>query len=467
MPTTLDDRYQLGQLVGFGAAGRVYRARDLRLARDVAVKRLRADALGGDEMRARFEREALALARVSDPHVLPVFDVSADADDPYLVTAFCPDGTLADRIGSGPLTCQAVRELVHDVGAGLVAMHRAGIVHRDIKPSNILRLDGRWVIGDLGIARVEGDPSLTQTGAVIGTPDYWAPETARGQAPTPAVDVYGLGCVVFEALSGQPPFRGASPLETGLLHATATTPDLPGSVRKEDPLRAGLVLRMLDKSPGARPVPAELGRALAADLASASADTLAYPDDATVPMTAPSLPPTLAYPIPPERRRRRVSRRRALLTGSAVALAAALVLAALALHDNRAASAPTPQLTTATTPAKGQIANTVARSRRSVPSLVGQSVASATAQLSKSGLQLAVAGTVASSVPRGSITGQSPEAADRVASGTTVHVTVSAGPPEAAPVSTATPAPDVGKPHKPKPAKERGHGKGEHVHGNK
>src|SRR4051812_1644820 len=105
MPTTLDDRYQLDELIGTGAAGRVYRARDLRLGRTVAVKPLRSDALGGDDARARFEREALALARVSDPHVLPVFDVSADDDDVYLVTAFCADGTLADRIATRALTC--------------------------------------------------------------------------------------------------------------------------------------------------------------------------------------------------------------------------------------------------------------------------------------------------------------------------------------------------------------------------
>ena len=257
MPTTLDDRYQLHELIGAGAAGRVYRARDLRLGRDVAVKLLRSDALGGDDSRARFEREAHALARVSDPHVLPIFDVSAGADDAYLVTAFCVDGTLAERIAARVLTPPEARELVHDVATGLAAMHGAGIVHRDIKPRNILRLGGRWVIGDLGIARVAGDTSLTQTGAVIGTPEYWAPETARGAAPTPAVDVYGLGCVAFEALTGRPPFRGATPLETGLLHATAATPALPDRVRAQDPALAAVIARMLEKDPVDRPMPHE------------------------------------------------------------------------------------------------------------------------------------------------------------------------------------------------------------------
>ena len=463
MPITLDDRYQLDELIGAGAAGRVYRARDLRLGRTVAVKRLRSDALGGDDARARFEREALALARVSDPHVLPVFDVSAD-DDAYLVTAFCADGTLADRIATRVLTCSEVRELVRDVAAGLVAMHAAGIVHRDIKPRNILRLDGRWVIGDLGIARVEGDTALTQTGAVIGTPDYWAPETARGAAPTPAVDVYGLGCAAFEALTGRPPFRGASPLETGLLHATAATPAVPDGVQDQDPALAALVTRMLAKSPGDRPLPHELTDELRARRE--PSDTLVYPDPATVALTQPHLASTVAYPSPPARRRRRVSRR-VLLAGGAVVIAAALVLAAVTRPDTRSGSASTvlPRTTPSTTQAK-QVSVPAAPTTLPVPRLVGRSVASATAVLAQSGLLLAVAGTVASAAPRGSITAQTPAAARRVPSGATIRVTLSAGPAQATPVSNGRPPPGHKKPEK-KKAKIHGHGGGNHGHGKK
>ena len=464
MLTTLDDRYQLDELIGAGAAARVYRARDLRLGRTVAVKRLRSDALGGDDARARFEREALALARVSDPHVLPIFDVSAD-DDAYLVTAFCADGSLADRIRTRVLTCFEVRELVRDIAAGLVAIHGAGIVHRDIKPRNILRLDGRWVIGDLGIARVEGDTALTQTGAVIGTPDYWAPETARGALPTPAVDVYGLGCAAFEALAGRPPFRGASPLETGLLHATAATPAVPDGVRDQDPALAALLTRMLAKSPGDRPLPDELAQELPAGRE--PSDALVYPDPATVALPRP-LASTVAYPSPPARRRR--VPRRVLLACGAVAVAAAVALAALTRHDTRAGSAST--VLTRTTPSTTrpkQVSATAAPTTLPVPRLTGKSVASATALLAQSGLLLAVAGTAASAAPRGSITAQTPAAARRVPSGATIRVTLSAGPPQATPVSTGRPPESHKEPGK-KPGKKPktpGHGRGNHDHGKK
>ena len=456
MPTTLSDRYQLHELVGSGAAGRVYRARDLRLGRDVAVKRLRADALGGVESRARFAREAFALARVSDPHVLAVFDVCAEAADSYLVTDYCPDGSLADRLRQGALTTREVRDLARDVSAGLVAMHAVGIVHRDIKPGNILRLAGRWVIGDLGIARVDGDARLTQTGAVIGTPDYWAPETARGEASTQAVDIYGLGCVLFEALSGRPPFRADSPLATGLLHASAEPPPLPAAIEDEDPQLAGLVLRLLAKDPSARPTAASLTRELAAGTAEEPWDTLVYPDVATVPMSAPTLPRTVAYPPARTPRRRRVPR--AALAFAALALIAALGVLALVRDHTRSGSQST------TPPASVPASTPVTSSTRLVPLLEGRSVASATAVLAERGLRLAVGGTTASAAPRGSIIAQIPAASRRVTPGE--HGQRDA---ERRPHETATEQRDPpvqGKP-KAKPAKDHGHGHGKQDKGHK
>jgi eukaryotic-like serine/threonine-protein kinase len=454
MPTTLSDRYQLHELVGSGAAGRVYRARDLRLGRDVAVKRLRADALGGVETRARFAREAYALARVSDPNVLAVFDVSAEEDDSYLVTDFCPDGSLADRLRLGALTPVEVRDLARDVSAGLVAMHAAGIVHRDIKPSNILRLGGRWVIGDLGIARVDGAAPLTQTGAVIGTPDYWAPETARGAEPTRAVDMYGLGCVLFEALSGRPPFRGDSPLATGLLHTSAAPPPLPNGIQTEDPALAELVMALLAKDPAARPTAATLNRGLGSAGADEPADTLRYPAVATGAVTAPALPPTVAYPPGLVRRRRR-PRRRALLAAGALILAGTLAALVISRDDG----SPGPAATTSSNgaPTTSSRATPVASSSRLVPRLEGLTVAAATAALTRRGLELTIGGTTSSPSPPGSIVSQVPPADGRVPSGSTVSVTVSNGP---APPATVPSGPTAKGPGKPKPANDHGHGHG-------
>jgi serine/threonine-protein kinase len=464
MRTTLSDRYQLHELVGSGAAGRVYRARDLRLGRDVAVKRLRADALGGVETRARFEREAVALARVSDPNVLAVFDVSAEPADSYLVTDYCPDGSLADRLRQGPLSTREVRALARDVSAGLVAVHAAGIVHRDIKPGNILRLAGRWVIGDLGIARVDGDAPLTQTGAVIGTPDYWAPETARGEAPTQAVDIYGLGCVLFETLSGRPPFRGDSPLATGLLHASAEPPPLPEAIGDEDPQLAGLVMGLLAKDPSARPTAGSLNRELAQGIADEPGETLVYPDVATVPMSPATLPRTVAYPPDRATRRRRLPR--AALALGALALIAALGVLALVRDDTRSGSQSTtrPGSASTATPPTTPTARPVTPTTRSVPLLEGRSVASATAALAERGLRLTVGGTTASPAPPGSIIAQVPAASRRVSPGSTVSVTLSDGP--AQPTIEQGDSPVQGT-SKPKPAKDRGHEHGKQGKGHK
>jgi eukaryotic-like serine/threonine-protein kinase len=452
MPTTLSDRYQLHELVGSGAAGRVYRARDLRLGRDVAVKRLRPDALGGVETRARFAREAFALARVSDPHVLAVFDVSAEADDSYLVTDFCPQGSLADRLRQGGLTAPEVRDLAHDVSAGLAAMHAAGIVHRDIKPSNILRLADRWVIGDLGIARVDGAAPLTQTGAVIGTPDYWAPETARGAGPTQAVDMYGLGCVLFQALSGRPPFRGDSPIATGLLHVSAAPPPVPDDVQARDPQLAELVLRLLAKEPTQRPTAAALTRELAAGVVDEHASAAPCSERPTVAQTTPALPRTVRYPPGSVQRRRRLSRR-ALLAAGVLALAAGLAAIGLIRNDSGPGSA-------STTSSNGVATNTAPVTPRStpatpasrpVPRLEGLTVAAATAALSRRHLELAIAGTTSSPVAQGSVVSQIPAANRRVSPGSTVSVIVSEG--QAPP--TTVPAKG---PKKPKHAKGHGHG---------
>ncbi len=448
---TLNSRFVLHEVIGSGAVGRVYRAYDLQLHRDVAVKRLRSDVLGGTEEQARFAREAVALARIAHPHVLAVFDVSSDPRDPYLVLSYCPDGSLADRLKIGALTPAAARDLARQVSSGLVAMHAAGVIHRDVKPSNILRQGDRWLIGDLGIARVDDHHTLTETGARIGTPQYWAPETARGEACTAAVDVYGLGCVLYEALTKQKVFRGDTAIATGLLHATAPAPPLPAAVERADPLLASLVLRMLAKDPSARPGAATIQRQLDPDLAAATTQRLAPPDDETIPVAVPpSMIDRTRIVVPAANRERR--RPGVMIAVAAVlALGVAGAFAVIQSPDDTPPSegAAAGQATTDPTAAP-------AATGRVVPDLDGRSVAAATAQLADRDLRLVVSGAAPASLASGLIIDQVPAARTSIPPGSVVSVVLSSGS-AATLTQAAAPAAKPGKPSK--PAKKDGHRK--------
>ncbi len=445
MPTILNNRYRLHELIGSGSAGRVYRAFDVQLHRDVAVKRLRDGVLGSGDGQVRFAREAVALARIAHPHVLAVFDVSTDPRDPYLVLGYCPDGSLADRLKTGALGPAATGDLARQVSAGLVAMHAAGVIHRDVKPSNILRQGDRWLIGDLGIARVDDHPTLTETGARIGTPQYWAPETARGEACTAAVDVYGLGCVLYEALAGHKVFQGDTAIATGLLHATAPTPPLPPDVERADPLLASLVMRMLAKDPAARPGAATIQRRLDPGSVAETTQLLAPPDDDTIPATG---PPTsdrtrLVGPALHHGRRRP---RAPIAVAAALALGAAGAFALSQSPDDTPSSAADVTTQATTAPVTAPAATT-----RAVPNLAGRSVAAATAQLARRDLRLVVSGVAPASAASGLIAAQVPAARDSVPPGSVVSVVLSSGPATTTAAASVTPA----KPAKPsKPAKK-------------
>ena len=461
VPATLNRRYRLHEVIGSGAAGRVYRAHDDHLGRDVAIKRLRDDALGGVDERARFQREAIALARISHPNVLPVFDVSTDPDDPYLVPNYCPDGSLADSLQAGPLTPAASRELARHTSAGLAAMHAAGIIHRDVKPSNILRLRDRWLIGDLGVARLDDEAALTQTGARIGTPQYWAPETARGEECTPAVDVYGLGCVLYEALTGQKLFAGGSPVATGFLHATAPPPPLPSQIERADPELAALIERMLAKAPESRPTAATIHRRLGTPAQVTEIQTSRVPvASSDTPRAVPPHTATGATVLVPGVHERPGPSPSVHGSRGLVAIGALLLLGVaggFALirsgADPPAASSSGPSLAAAATTTEESIS-----AGRTVPNLEGQRVATATAQLAELDLRLVVSGAVPAKTASGLIIRQVPTARDSIPAGSIVSVTLSAGP--AATFTTASSPPS--KPEK--PAKPQKHDKPKKKH---
>jgi serine/threonine protein kinase len=208
-PSVGGGRYRLERQLGHGGMGTVYLAHDVELDRAVAVKVL-AESLAGDEpFRRRFLREARMAARLSHPNVVAVYD-AGEAEDgrPYIVMEYVDGSTLEGR---GPMPPPEAVGLAVQACQGLAHAHAAGLVHRDVKPHNLLlRTDGTLKVADFGIARAAEATALTQVGTVLGTAAYLAPEQATGGEVTPATDVYALGAVLYELLTGRPPYEPAS-----------------------------------------------------------------------------------------------------------------------------------------------------------------------------------------------------------------------------------------------------------------
>ena len=206
----LGDQLELGELIGAGGMGSVFRARDLRLQRDVAVKLL-STAAGAPGLGAeRLEREARTLALLTHPNIVTVYQVAESDGQPFIAMELLTGGSLAEKL---PLPAHDVARIGVELCDALAYAHARGVVHRDLKPHNVLfRDDGRAVLGDFGIARLRGEGAagwtLTADGMVAGTPDYMAPEARKGAPPDPRMDLYALGVLLYEALTGELP-RGA------------------------------------------------------------------------------------------------------------------------------------------------------------------------------------------------------------------------------------------------------------------
>ncbi|MEU6252432.1 serine/threonine-protein kinase [Streptomyces sp. NPDC047043] len=254
----LADRYELDEPLGRGAMGDVWRATDQVLGRSVAVKVLRAEEATDTE---RFRMEAQTAGRLNHPNVVGVYDFGTHHDRLFLVMELVDGWTLAqERSLRGTLPPCEAAALAAQMAAGLAAAHRQGVIHRDIKPANVmLTTDGTAKITDFGIARFADDATstLTATGKILGTADYLAPERALGRPAQPAVDVYSLGCVLYELLTGRPPFRGATSLAVVQQHVDAE-PVAPLLLRPEIPVPlSDYVLRLLAKDPALRPTAEE------------------------------------------------------------------------------------------------------------------------------------------------------------------------------------------------------------------
>jgi serine/threonine protein kinase len=247
--------YKLESELGEGGMGLVFRATRTSDGREVALKVLKL-ALANDLLfQHRFRQEARAAAEVHEPHLVPIIEAS-DADGRhYLAVDYVAGGSLTDRIADkGKLDGPDLVRMVSEIGAGLDALHAAGIVHRDIKPQNILyALDGTAMLTDFGLAKGRAYTVLTQPGQVMGTLDYLAPELIRGEPATPLTDVYALGCVAFECVAGKAPFADKSLFQVGIAHLEEPPPD-PSEDRPDiSPQVAAALLTALEKDPAARP----------------------------------------------------------------------------------------------------------------------------------------------------------------------------------------------------------------------
>jgi hypothetical protein len=248
----LGDRYELHQLIAAGGMGQVWRAHDLALHRPVAVKVLRSEYTGDPTFVARFRAEAQHAASLSHPNIAAVFDYGEEtAQDgtgetlAYLVMELVEGEPLSALVArEGALGTGTTLSLLRQAAFGLGEAHRAGMVHRDVKPGNILvRRDGSVKITDFGIAWSARSVALTRTGQVIGTPQYLSPEQAEGRAATPASDVYALGLIGYECLTGHPAFEGDNPVTIALKQVRQDPEPLPVAVPAEVRELIGCALR--------------------------------------------------------------------------------------------------------------------------------------------------------------------------------------------------------------------------------
>ncbi|XVS64505.1 Stk1 family PASTA domain-containing Ser/Thr kinase [Actinosynnema sp. CA-299493] len=401
-PRLLSNRYELGETLGYGGMSEVHKGRDVRLGRDVAIKVLRADLARDTQFQERFRREAQNSAALNHPAIVAVYDTGETQTEygplPYIVMEFVDGRTLRDIVKTqGPLSGKRAMEVMADVSAALDFSHRHGIVHRDVKPANVMiTRAGAVKVMDFGIARAvhDGQAAVTQTAAVIGTAQYLSPEQARGEAVDGRSDVYASGCVLFELLTGEPPFTGDSPVAVAYQHVRED-PKSPSELNpKVTPALDAIVLKAMAKGPANRyqsaaEMRADLVRVLSGQRPSAPAvmtaeDRTAVLNQTSSPRTevAPSTggrhrpsaqrdEPAEYDPLAEEEEERRARRKKAIM----VALVVLLCVAVLALA------------TWITTTLLGDDENTAATTDKvKVPLLIGKEQNAARAELEAKGL---------------------------------------------------------------------------------
>jgi serine/threonine-protein kinase len=397
-PRLLGGRYQLGETIGVGGMAEVFRGLDVRLGRDVAVKVLRADLARDPSFQQRFRREAQSAASLNAPCIVSVYDTGEDAGVPYIVMEYVDGRTLRDVLQTeGRLLPQRALEVVADICAALDVAHGAGIVHRDIKPANVMLTSrGEVKVMDFGIARAVADTSstMTQTAAVIGTAAYLSPEQARGEHVDARSDIYSTGCLLYELVTGNPPFTGDSPVAVAYQHVRED-PTPPSAYDESMPAAVdSVVLKAMAKNPANRYQSADEMRE---DLLRAAAGEPV--------LATPFLPEVQTTVVPAGLRQPRERRRGPLLALFAAVLLAVAVLVAFVV--------------------KGLLGND--SGLISTPAVVGMSQQQATAQLANDGLAVGDVAQKFDPKPAGTVIAQSPEAGFLIGKGGQVSLVVSKG----------------------------------------
>jgi serine/threonine-protein kinase len=418
-PRLLGGRYELDGVVGRGGMAEVFRARDIRLDRVVAVKTLREDLARDQTFQARFRREAQSAASLNHPSIVAVYDTGEDMTEPshvpYIVMEYVDGRTLRDLLRDDRrLLPERALEITDGVLRALDYSHRAGIVHRDIKPGNVmLTRNGEVKVMDFGIARAVSDAqaTMTQTAQVIGTAQYLSPEQARGERVDARSDLYSTGCLLYELLTGRPPFLGDSPVAIAYQHVREN-PVPPSRLDPEIPAWAdSIVLRAMVKDPAGRYQSAaemrtDIQRALSGVPVAAPAGYAATQRMGAGPATG---GPTRGIPGyqygPEEDRYGGGGGRRTWIWWAAGALALLAVLGIVAFFIFGGGGGGTP-----------------------IPLVKGLPVAEAQAQITRAGLKPKVVQQASTTVAKGIVIDTSPAGGNKVAAGSVVTLDVSSGP---------------------------------------
>ncbi|ROR92954.1 Stk1 family PASTA domain-containing Ser/Thr kinase [Nocardioides aurantiacus] len=419
-PHRIGGRYEVGELLGRGGMAEVRKGTDVRLGRTVAIKRLRTDLASDSTFQARFRREAQSAASLNDPSIVSVYDTGeematdgSNVAQPYIVMEYVAGRTLRDVVRDGrKILPERALEITSGVLRALDYSHRAGIIHRDIKPGNVMLTPaGNVKVMDFGIARAVSDASstMTQTAAVVGTAQYLSPEQARGESVDSRSDVYSTGCLLYELLTGRPPFVGDSPVSVAYQHVREQAQ--PPSALDEDltPEIDAIVMKSLAKDlderyPSAAAMKDDIDRYLAGKPVEAPA--VAAAATTYLPTAGPATRVTTQQQDDDEAPERK--RRWPLVLGLLALLAA--IVAGVLLLPRLADTGP---------------------EQVPVPSVTGMTRQQAERTITQAGLEVGeVTRSESEQVARGRVISQDPQASDQRDAGSAVDFQVSLGPPQ-------------------------------------